>query len=204
VRYHSGKSEIEESWEMDAREVVKVCYDRKVSMRVRAEFCSPDTSFSDENGQGNAYCTYSYTTHVAEVEVDLLTGHVNITQFSAAQDVGKALFPAGIEGQMEGGILQGIGYALYEDFKIEGGEILTENFSTYIIPTSLDVPEKIELALVEAPCSIGPFGAKGVGEPALIPAPAAIANAVSNALGIRFRSLPITPERILSAVYGKG
>jgi CO/xanthine dehydrogenase Mo-binding subunit len=183
------------------QEIITECHRNRIELTAEGQFHSPDTSFADEDGQGDAYITYSYTTHIAEVEVDVVTGRVDIVQFTAVQDVGKALNPGGVEGQMEGGILQGIGYALYEDFQIGNGAILTDTFSTYIVPTSLDIPERIELDVVEAPYPEGPFGAKGVGEPALIPAPAAVANAVSHALGIRIERLPMGPERILSAIY---
>ncbi len=124
-------------------------------------------------------------------------------RFTAAHDVGKAVNPALVEGQVEGGVLQGIGFALMEDLKVEDGRCLNPSFTDYLIPTALDAPP-IDVILVESPSSLGPFGAKGVGEPSLIPAAAAVANAVSEATGHRFTELPLTPERVLLALEGAG
>ena len=157
---------------------------------------TPKLEYDAAIGQGEAYFTYSYATHVAKVRVDKLTGLIKIEKIWAAHDVGKAINPAGIEAQVEGGVAQGIGYALIENFKIHNGRVLTDNLSTYLLPTALDISE-VETIIVEDPEPLGPWGAKGIGEPAIIPTAAAIANAVSNAIGKPINQIPINPEKVL-------
>lgn len=156
----------------------------------------PPLKYDPEVGQGEAYFTYSYATHIARVRVDRLTGLIRVEKVWAAHDVGKVINPAGLEGQVEGGVVQSTGWALTEQFHTENGKVITNNFSTYLMPTVCDVPE-VETIPVEAPEPLGPWGAKGIGEPATIPTAAAIANAVSHALGVPVNDLPITPEKVL-------
>jgi CO/xanthine dehydrogenase Mo-binding subunit len=170
------------------------CWERNASTSADGWYAAPVTTF-DENGQGDAYAVYSYATHVAEVEVDTETGVVTPVRITAVHDVGKVLNPAALEGQVHGGVLQCAGMALYERMKTEDGRITTPDFSTYIIPTAMDVPE-IQTAFIEEPYSKGPFGAKGVGETPAMPGAVAIANAVANAIGVRFQRLPLTAETI--------
>ena len=151
--------------------------------------------FNPETGQGDAYCVYAYATNIAEVEVDILTGEVKLLRITAAHDVGKAVNPKMVEAQIEGGTLQGVGYALYEEIIRENGIIKNPQFSTYIIPTAADIPEIIPV-IIEDPYPDGPYGAKGFGEQPLMGVAPAIANAVCNALNISITELPITPERI--------
>ena len=148
-----------------------------------------------ETGQGNAYSNYSYATQLAEVEVDTETGKVDVLRVIAATDVGKANNPMNVEGQIEGGVIMGLGYALTEEIKQEKGYVKTKNLGEYMVPTSLDSPE-IETHIVEVPISSGPYGAKGVGEPALIPTTPAILNAIANALGVRVTDLPANLENL--------
>lgn len=156
------------------------------------------TSLDPENSQGAPYPTYTYASQVAEVEVDVRTGKVRVLRIISAHDVGKAINPGTIESQIEGGVIMGIGYALMERF--DPGR--TKNLQDYLIPTSCDIPKIIPL-IVEHPEKSGPYGAKGMGEAAAIPTAAAIANAVSHALGIRITHLPLTPERIYDAIKSK-
>ncbi len=179
-------------------ELAEQCWVRNVSTAADGWYAAPESTF-DENGQGDAYAVYSYATHVAEVEVDTETGQVSVVRITAAHDVGRVMNPVTLEGQIEGGVLQGIGMALYEQMKTEGGAVKTPDFSTYIIPTAMDTPE-IRTAFVEDPYSRGPFGAKGIGETPAMPGAVAVANAVSNALGVRFHELPLTAERVRRAV----
>ena len=179
-------------------ELAEQCWARNVSTAADGWYAAPESTF-DENGQGDAYAVYSYATHVAEVEVDTETGQVSIVRVTAAHDVGRVLNPMTLEGQIEGGVLQGIGMALYEQMKTEGGAVVTPDFSTYIIPTAMDTPE-IRTAFVEHPYSKGPFGAKGIGETPAMPGAVAVVNAVSSALGVRFNELPLTPERVRRAL----
>jgi len=160
---------------------------------------NPPTTVLDEFGQGVPYATYSFATQVAAVEVDTETGKVRVLRIVAAHDVGRAVNPQAVEGQIEGGCAMGIGYALTEEVQVASGEIKNTNFSAYILPMSLDMPE-VHSIIVEEQEPTGPFGAKGVGEPALIPTAAAIANAVADALGVRFYELPITLEKVVKAL----
>jgi len=153
----------------------------------------------DDNGQGVPYSTYAFGAHVVVVEVDPKTGVIRVLKVGAAHDVGRAVNPLSVEGQIHGGILMGLGYALHEEF-IPG---LTKNFKNYAIPTIWDSPEIIAF-VVEDPEPTGPFGAKGIGEPVLIPTAPAIVNAVYDAIGVRIYDLPLTPERVLRALKAKG
>lgn len=148
-----------------------------------------------ETGQGNAYSTYAWASQLAEVEVDTDTGKVEVLRVVAAHDVGKAINPSNVEGQIEGGTAMGLGYTLTEEIKQDGGYLKTRSLGEYMIPTSLDIPP-IETHIVEVPVSTGPYGAKGVGEPALIPTAPAILNAICNALEIRITELPANLENL--------
>jgi xanthine dehydrogenase molybdenum-binding subunit len=139
----------------------------------------------------------------AEVEVDIETGNVIVKKVVIAHDVGRAINPLTVAGQLEGSVIQGIGYALIEDLAINKDTGVTEsdNFTTYKISSSPDIPE-IEVIIVEEPTPSGPFGAKSVGESGLVAIAPAIANAIYDAIGIRIKELPITPEKILQALKG--
>jgi CO/xanthine dehydrogenase Mo-binding subunit len=164
-------------------------------------FYDPPNELPDfEKGFGNISATYAYGTQGAEVEVDTETGEVKILRMVAAHDVGKVLNPPALKGQIYGAIAQGIGYALYEELKSEKGKILNPNFRDYKIPTAQEMNFPLDLEFIETNDSFGPFGAKGVAEPGLVPTAPAIANAIYDAVGIRIRDLPITPEKILSAL----
>jgi CO/xanthine dehydrogenase Mo-binding subunit len=142
----------------------------------------------------------TFVAHIAEVEVNLLTGKVRVTRYVAAQDLGRCINPLGAEGQIQGGVTQGIGYALYEEMiHDEGGFTVNPNFGDYKLPTIVDVP-MIEPIIVEGHYGSGPYGAKGVGEANIVPPAGAIANAVYDAVGARIRSLPMRPERVLEAM----
>ena len=160
----------------------------------RGYFDPPSTPL-DENGQGTPYATYGFAAQVAAVEVDLELGTVVPRRVVAAHDVGAAVNPTLVEGQIEGGIAQGIGLALMEEY-VPGR---TENLHDYLFPSIGDVPE-IECLLVEDPEPLGPYGAKGIGEPALIPTAPAILNAIHHAAGVRLRRLPILPHRVREAL----
>ena len=159
----------------------------------------PPTGALDENGQGIPYATYGFAAQIASVEVDLELGTVTPRRIVAAHDVGAAVNPTLVEGQIEGGIAQGIGLALMEEY-VPGR---TENLHDYLFPSIGDVPE-IECLLVEDPEPLGPYGAKGIGEPALIPTAPAILNAVHHAAGVRLRRLPILPHRVREALEAGG
>ena len=146
-----------------------------------------------------------YQALFAEVEVDIETGEVQVLRLVTAKDSGRAINPMTVEGQLEGGTAQGLGYALWEEPVIDTvtGEMLTDDFDTYKIASTLDMPE-METILLEQPDPTGPFGAKGVGEPGCVNQAAAVANAIYDAVGVRIWSLPITPEKVLAALGGGG
>ena len=146
--------------------------------------------------------SFQICTVIADVEVDPKTGLVNVLKCVVAQDVGKCINPLATEGQMEGGIVMGIGYALTEGIQYKDGKVENPNLVDYKIPTALDVPD-ITPILVQEPDSTGAFGAKGVGEGTLVPVAPAIANAIYDAIGVRIKELPITPEKILKALDEK-
>jgi carbon-monoxide dehydrogenase large subunit len=143
---------------------------------------------------------FAFGAQVVEVEVDEATGLVSVIEAWCAHDVGRAINPSAVEGQIQGGFVQGLGYALTEEMVWRDGQLRTHDFSGYKIPGALDVPYAIHPIIVEVPDPGHPFGAKGIGEPPLIAAPAAIANAVADAVGVRMRQIPITPERLLTAL----
>lgn len=141
-----------------------------------------------------------YTAHLAKVAVDPATGEVRVLDYVAIQDVGLAINPALVEGQIHGGVTQGLGWALFENMVYdENGQLLTSNLMDYALPHSVDAPN-IEVVLVEIPSDLGPFGAKGVGEPPVVPVGATITNAICDAVGVRMTQLPITPERLFLAL----
>ena len=152
----------------------------------------------DENGQGNPYAVFGFGAHLAEIEVDMELGTVRVLKVAAAHDVGRAINPTLIEGQIEGGVAQGLGMALMEEFFPGKGE----NLHDYLIPSAGDVPP-VESILIEEPSSIGPFGAKGIGEQAVIPTAPAILNAIHDATGARIHKVPATPDRVRAAILAR-
>ena len=159
----------------------------------------PFTTRLDPNtGQGIPYAAYAYATHLAEVEVDTETGKVKVRRVVASHDVGRAIHPQNIIGQITGGVAMGVGFALMEEY-VPGK---SDSFVNYLIPTLKDVPEVIPI-LVEDREPTGPFGAKGIGEPALIPTAPAILNAIADAIGERIYDLPANLERVRDAAQGR-
>jgi xanthine dehydrogenase molybdenum-binding subunit len=144
-----------------------------------------------------------FGTHLAEVEVDSATGKVEVLNFIAAHDLGRAINPLLVEGQIEGGAIQGIGWALMEDLQFENGEIVNPNFHDYKMLTIKDIP-KILPILIETIDPNGPFGAKGIGECAMVPTAPAIINAIYDAVGVRIKELPATSEKIFQGIQEKG
>jgi CO/xanthine dehydrogenase Mo-binding subunit/aerobic-type carbon monoxide dehydrogenase small subunit (CoxS/CutS family) len=155
----------------------------------------PPTTPLDDNGQGEPYAVYGFGAHLAEIAIDVELGKVKVLKITAAHDVGRAINPTLIEGQIEGGVAQGLGMALMEEFHPGRGE----NLHDYLIPTIGDIPP-VETILIEDQSPVGPFGAKGVGEQALIPTAPAILNAIHDATGVRMRRVPATPDRIRAAL----
>lgn len=171
-------------------------------MLVAEHFYDPPNENFDQTFRGNLSVSYAYGAHGVEVEVDRQTGQVKILNYIAAHDVGKAINPMLLEGQIYGGGLQGIGYALGERMIYDKGYLKNGNFLDYKMPTVRDVPP-VQAVIVESDEKDGPFGAKGIGEPGLVPTAPAIANAIYDAVGVRIKDLPITPEKILKALKEK-
>jgi CO/xanthine dehydrogenase Mo-binding subunit len=160
------------------------------------------TSPDPETGQCDPNVAYSYTTQAAEVTVDLETGKVDIEKVICAIDVGKAINPQQVEGQIQGGLVQSVGYAVLENFVEKDGRVLTPNLATYLIPTSVDVPPEMKLIILETPDPRGPWGARGLGEVMNMCLAPAVTAAVHAATGVWFDEFPLTPERVLRGLGG--
>ena len=170
-------------------------------LRKQARFKASTTELDLETGAGDAYWPYAFAVHIADVEVDTRTGQVRVTDLVAAHDVGKAINPRMVEGQITGGAAQGLGFALLEEHRWDHGVPITRNMDTYRVPGPCDMPRTVPI-IVEDPEPSGPFGAKGVGEPVLVAVAPAVANAVADAIGRRIYDLPLRPERVLAAILG--
>lgn len=165
------------------------------------KYLAPPTEHMDEEtGYSMPNFSYAYVAQAAEVEVDIETGHVRVLRLVSADDVGKAINPDLVVGQIEGGVVQAHGYALLENYVTKDGKVLTDQFSTYLIPTVWDIPEKVESVLVEVPDPNGPWGARGLGELPFLPVAPAIAAAIHDATGVWISEFPFTPERVLRAL----
>jgi aldehyde oxidoreductase len=185
----------DEAGEQRRLELTALPADRHGDVAIGEGYFNPPTVPLDQDGQGEPYATYAFAAQMAEVEVDLELGTVEVLQIHAAHDVGKAINPTQVEGQIHGGIAQGLGMALMEEY-VSGR---TDNLHDYLIPTFGDIPT-ITTYLVEDPELLGPHGAKGVGERALIATAPAILNAIYHATGVRVRRLPATPDRLRKAI----
>ena len=161
----------------------------------------PFVPLDKETGQGEPMGTYAFATQAALVGVDGESGEVEVLKFIACHDVGRAVNPAAVEGQIEGAVSMGVGFSLNEEILLQEGRILNPGFSQYFLPTVLDMPE-IRSLIAEAPEATGPFGAKGVGEPALIPTAPAVINAIHEAAGVRVKDLPATAEKVWRLLRG--
>jgi len=180
------------------KDLVKEAMSRGVELSATGYFFLPKGKFDDTVGQGFAYPAYSYIAVVSEVEVDTWTGQVKVLKVWPALAAGRIINPQQVEGQVEGAVVQGMGYVLMEQLVFdERGRILNPDLTDYVIPTIRDIPEIAKPIYVEDVFKYGPFGAKGVGEMALIPMPATLSNAVANALGVNVTRLPLTSENIL-------
>jgi len=162
----------------------------------------PTTMLDPETGHGKPYGSYVFGTQLAEVEVDTETGQYEVLRITAVHDCGKAINPLLTEGQIEGGIAMGLGFGRMEEMVVKNCKVINSDLTNYIIPTALDMPEIIT-GIVERPEASGPFGAKGIGEPSLLPTAPAIVNAIRDAVGVTINDLPVTPEKILLALKNK-
>jgi CO/xanthine dehydrogenase Mo-binding subunit len=184
------------------RDAVFACVKNQVGLAAHGWAVPPETTFDLATGQGEPYICYSFSANVAEVEVDLPTGETRVLQVWSGHDAGRVVNPTTGEGQIEGGVVQGLGYALTEEHALKDGRILNDQFSTYIIPTSMDTPE-IHAILVEHEYPWGPYGAKGLGETPIIGIAPAVTAAIAQATGVRLHEIPATPERLWTALQAK-
>jgi len=168
----------------------------KGSVDVTSTFPDPET------GYGNPPATTIFAAHVAEIEVDDETGEIQVIKHSAAVDLGRVINVTTSEGQIEGSVAQGIGYGMFENMELRNGKVLNPSYLEYKMPTTLDVPDVVTIN-IESLDPMGPYGAKGLGEPALVPVAASINNALYDAVGIRLYELPFTRERVLRAIREK-
>ncbi len=183
---------------------IELCYSFNYGQQIigRGSYNPKTTPIDFRTGEGNISSTYSFEAQIAEVEVNRNTGEVKLLKIWDAHDVGKAINPQSVEGQIEGSIVMGIGYTFLENLRFQNGRVVNPNFANYKIPRSVGTAP-IETILIETNDPQGPFGAKGMGEASLLPTSAAIANAIQDAVGIRIKELPITPEKILKALKEK-
>jgi CO/xanthine dehydrogenase Mo-binding subunit len=185
---------------IEHRDLVRLCASEGIGLSELAQFNAPMRDGLDpETGQGDIWPDFTFGAQAVEVAVDVETGEIELLKSAACHDVGRAINPAAVRGQIAGGSHQGLGYALMENFELQNGYIKTPSFAEYLVPTVLDFPDA-QVIILESGTGVGPFGAKGIGEPALTPAAPAVANAVADALGIRIHELPFTPKRILEAL----
>ena len=162
------------------------------------KYLAPKTSpYDPETGKCTPNVAYGHCAQVADLEVDTETGHIHIHNIISTSDLGKAINPQQVVGQIEGGTLQMIGHTLMEDFIHQDGYVQTSELSTYLIPTVLDIPTNFKTVIVEYPDPNGPWGARGVGEMMTVPTSACIVAAVHDATGVWFNEFPLTPERVL-------
>ncbi len=187
---------------VDFRTVVAECWFRRFKMSEQGWYAAPRTTFKMEDGQGDAYVIYSYSADAAEVEVDLKTGVARVKKIWAAYDVGKIVNPRLAVGQAQGGILQGMSWAMFENLVYKNGIMLNPNFTDYVIATTADKPE-YDITFIEKPYAEGPYKAKGMGEVPLIGVAPAVANAIADACGARVRSVPLLPEKVWAALRKK-
>ncbi|MFL0245809.1 xanthine dehydrogenase family protein molybdopterin-binding subunit [Candidatus Clostridium stratigraminis] len=173
-----------------------------IDTRAEGYFKATTSQVNLETGQGNPYWPYSFGTQKVVVEVDDETGKVDVIEAVVVNDVGKVVNPVLAEGQAIGGLAMGIGYAIMEEVNVNKGEIKNKNFSDYIIPTSKDIP-KVKSYFVEEIEESGPYGAKGLGEPAMIPTAPAVLNAIYDAVGVRIYDMPATCDKLLLAIKNK-
>jgi CO/xanthine dehydrogenase Mo-binding subunit len=183
-------------------ELAAACEQRGISTAHLSTWRAEAGSFDPRAGQGDTFPDYTYGTHAADVEVDVATGEVTVLRYVACHDVGRAINPMRVEGQIQGGAMQGLGYALTEDLAIEDGYVQAGLFANYLIPNAQDFPD-VQVDIVESGEGKGPLGARGIGEPPIGNVAATIAGAIEDAIGVRPTSLPMTPEHILALLEAR-
>jgi nicotinate dehydrogenase large molybdopterin subunit len=192
-----------ESRGLSLAELVGACRERSVSTSNLCTWRSPAGKFDPDAGSGSTFPDYTFGTHAAEVEVDVETGEVRVLKYVASHDVGRQVNPMRVQGQIQGGAMQGLGYALMEECVLEEGNATSTLFANYLIPSALDMPD-IQVEVVESGEGRGPLGARGIGEPPVGPSAATIASAIHDAIGVWPTRLPMTPERVLELIDSAG
>jgi CO/xanthine dehydrogenase Mo-binding subunit len=172
---------------------------RRIEPVATGWYRSPEREYDPATGLGAPYEFYAFACHVARVAVDPDLGLITVREVAAAHDVGRVLHRDALEGQVDGGVVQAIGWAVSEELVVEEGRLRNPNFTDYVIPTAADAPS-VRIAVLESDAEAGPLGAKGIGEPSFIPTAAAVRNAVVDALGIELDQLPMTPPRVVTAL----
>jgi CO/xanthine dehydrogenase Mo-binding subunit len=180
-------------------ELAAACEQRAISTAHLSTWRGEAGSFDPRTGQGDTFPDYTYGTHAADVEVDTETGQVRVLRYAACHDVGRAINPMRVEGQIQGGAMQGLGYALTEDVDIADGYVQAALFANYLIPNAQDFPDVL-VDIIESGEGKGPLGARGIGEPPIGNVAATIASAIQDAIGVRPARLPMTPERVLALI----
>jgi 4-hydroxybenzoyl-CoA reductase subunit alpha len=185
-------------------EALELCYSFNYGRQIigRGSYNPKTTPVDFRTGEGNVSGSYGFEAQIAEVEVNIETGEVRLVKMWDAHDIGKAINPQSVEAQIEGSLAMGIGYTFFEDLQFKNGRVANPNFANYRLPRSIGTPE-METILIETLDPEGPFGAKGMGEASLLPTSAAIANAIDDAIGVRIKTLPITPAKIIQALKEK-
>jgi nicotinate dehydrogenase large molybdopterin subunit len=178
-------------------ELAAACDQRAISTAHLATWRAEAGSFDPRTGQGDTFPDYTYGTHAADVAVDVETGQVTVLRYAACHDVGRAINPMRVQGQIQGGAMQGLGYALTEDLAVQDGYVQAALFASYLIPNARDFPD-VEVDIVESGEGKGPLGARGIGEPPIGNVAATIASAIADAIGVHPAQLPMTPERVLA------
>jgi CO/xanthine dehydrogenase Mo-binding subunit len=193
----AGQADAGQGVSVTLAELVAACDQRAISTAHLSTWRAESGSFDPRTGQGDTFPDYTYGTHAADVEVDVETGQVTVLKYAACHDVGRAINPMRVEGQIQGGAMQGLGYALTEDMAIEDGYVQAALFANYLIPNAQDFPDVL-VDIVQSGEGKGPLGARGIGEPPIGNVAATIASAIADAIGVRPARLPMTPERILA------
>ena len=193
VAFKLSKPSVSVKWD----DLVAEAYRKGVDLKDDGFFMAPAAPWDTEVGQGTPYVQYTWGALIAEVEVDTETGYYRVLGVHAAYDVGKAVNPGGVLGQIYGGTVQGLGYAMMEELLHKDGQVVNPNLGDYYIPTSMDIPAEFKAFIVEVPGPLGPFGAKIIAEPPIVLPGPAIRNAVLNATGVSVDDLPVTSEKVL-------
>ena len=203
LRDSSAYDKNDKNNQIKLKELAEEMYIRGYDPGAYGFFKAPKRYFDPETGLGVNYSVYTFAATVAEVEVDTETGEVTLIKVWPAMDCGKAIDPMMVEGQIEGAISQGQGFTLMEGMELRDGLVINPNFTDYVVPSSMDTPEIEPCIIVEEPYKHGAFGAKGVGEPAIISVVPTITNAIYHATGVRFNTLPIKPWDMYKALRRK-